>query len=69
MVRYIIRRLLWVVVLLFLVSFLTFIIFYMLPSADPARCAPAGSRIPSWSSRSATTSASTTPGTSSTATT
>jgi peptide/nickel transport system permease protein len=35
-VRYIIRRLLWVVVLLFLVSFLTFIIFYTLPSADPA---------------------------------
>ena len=37
MVRYIIRRLLWVVVLLFLVSFLTFIIFYTLPSADPAQ--------------------------------
>ena len=36
MVRYIIRRLLWVVLLLFLVSFLTFIIFYTLPSADPA---------------------------------
>jgi peptide/nickel transport system permease protein len=36
MVRYIIRRLLWVVVLLFIVSFLTFIIFYLLPSADPA---------------------------------
>jgi peptide/nickel transport system permease protein len=36
MVRYIIRRLLWVVVLLFLVSFLTFLIFYTLPSADPA---------------------------------
>jgi peptide/nickel transport system permease protein len=35
-VRYIIRRLLWVVVLLLLVSFLTFIIFYLLPSADPA---------------------------------
>jgi peptide/nickel transport system permease protein len=35
-VRYIIRRLLWVVVLLFLVTFLTFIIFYLLPSADPA---------------------------------
>ena len=34
--RYIIRRLLWVVVLLFLVSFLTFIIFYTLPSTDPA---------------------------------
>jgi peptide/nickel transport system permease protein len=37
MVRYIIRRLLWVVVLLILVSFLTFIIFYTLPSADPAQ--------------------------------
>jgi len=36
-VQYIIRRLLWVVVLLFLVSFLTFIIFYTLPSADPAQ--------------------------------
>jgi peptide/nickel transport system permease protein len=36
-VRYIIRRLLWVVVLLFLVSFLTFIVFYTLPSADPAQ--------------------------------
>jgi peptide/nickel transport system permease protein len=34
--RYIIRRLLWVIVLLFLVSFITFIIFYLLPSADPA---------------------------------
>jgi peptide/nickel transport system permease protein len=37
MVRYIIRRLLWVVVLLVLVSFLTFLIFYTLPSADPAQ--------------------------------
>jgi peptide/nickel transport system permease protein len=36
MVRYIARRLLWVVVLLFAVSFLTFIIFYLFPSADPA---------------------------------
>jgi peptide/nickel transport system permease protein len=36
MVRYIIRRLLWMVVLLFLVSALTFVIFYLLPSADPA---------------------------------
>jgi peptide/nickel transport system permease protein len=35
-VRYIIRRLLWVVVLLVVVSFITFIIFYTLPSADPA---------------------------------
>ena len=36
MVQYIIRRLLWVVVLLVLVSFLTFMVFYLLPSADPA---------------------------------
>ena len=36
MVRYIIRRLLWVVVMLVLVTFVTFIIFYLLPSADPA---------------------------------
>src|SRR5438874_614430 len=37
MVRYIVRRLLWVVVLLVAVSFLTFIIFYLFPSADPAQ--------------------------------
>jgi peptide/nickel transport system permease protein len=36
MVRYIIRRALWVIVLLFLVSLVTFFIFYTLPSADPA---------------------------------
>src|SRR4051794_29778927 len=36
MLAYIIRRLLWVVLLLFVVSALTFIIFYLLPSADPA---------------------------------
>ena len=36
MTTYIIRRILWVIVLLFLVSFLTFIIFYLFPSADPA---------------------------------
>jgi peptide/nickel transport system permease protein len=34
--RYIIRRLLWVIVLLIVVSAVTFIIFYALPSADPA---------------------------------
>jgi peptide/nickel transport system permease protein len=34
--RYIVRRLLWVIVLLFLVSFITFVIFYLLPTADPA---------------------------------
>jgi len=36
MVRYIIRRLLWVIVLLIVVSAVTFLIFYLLPSADPA---------------------------------
>jgi peptide/nickel transport system permease protein len=36
MVRYIIRRILWVIVLLFVVSAVTFMIFYLLPSADPA---------------------------------
>ncbi len=36
MAKYIIRRLLWVVVLLILVSFVTFTIFFLLPSADPA---------------------------------
>ncbi|HEY3945432.1 MAG TPA: ABC transporter permease [Solirubrobacteraceae bacterium] len=34
--RYIIRRLLWAVVVLIIVSAVTFIIFYALPSADPA---------------------------------
>jgi len=36
LIRYIIRRLLWVIVMLVAVSFVTFIIFYLLPSADPA---------------------------------
>src|SRR3954468_21789278 len=36
MARFVIRRLLWAIVLLFVVSFLTFIIFYLFPSADPA---------------------------------
>jgi peptide/nickel transport system permease protein len=34
--RYIIRRTLWVILLLFVVSAVTFLIFYTLPSADPA---------------------------------
>jgi peptide/nickel transport system permease protein len=34
---YIIRRLLWVVVLLFLVSLVTFVVFYAFPSADAAQ--------------------------------
>ncbi|PZS14264.1 MAG: ABC transporter permease [Solirubrobacterales bacterium] len=37
MTRYIIRRMLWVIVLLFMVSLITFVIFYLLPSADPAQ--------------------------------
>jgi peptide/nickel transport system permease protein len=36
MARFIIRRLLWVIVLLVVVSFVTFIIFYLFPSSDPA---------------------------------
>ena len=34
--RYIIRRILWVIVLLLIVSAVTFLIFYLLPSGDPA---------------------------------
>lgn len=37
MAKYIIRRLLWVIVLLFLVSLVTFVVFYLLPSADAAQ--------------------------------
>jgi peptide/nickel transport system permease protein len=33
---YIVRRILWGLVLLLIVSFLTFAIFYLFPSADPA---------------------------------
>lgn len=36
MATYIIRRLMWVVVLLFAVTTLTFVVFTVLPSADPA---------------------------------
>jgi peptide/nickel transport system permease protein len=36
MISYIIRRLLWAVLLLFVVSFITFVMFQVLPSADPA---------------------------------
>ena len=36
MVRYIIRRLLWAIVTLIIVSFLTFLIFHVLPPGDPA---------------------------------
>src|SRR3954452_380240 len=37
MLAYIIRRLLWALLLLFVVRALTFVIFYLLPSADPAQ--------------------------------
>ena len=37
MTQYIIRRVLWGIALLFLVSALTFVIFYLMPSADPAQ--------------------------------
>jgi peptide/nickel transport system permease protein len=37
MTAYIIRRILWGIVLLFLVALLTFILFNVLPSADPAQ--------------------------------
>src|SRR3954463_3772757 len=37
MIPFIIRRLLWMVLLLLVISFLTFLIFYTLPSADPAQ--------------------------------
>jgi len=36
MLAYIIRRLLWMIVLLFAISTITFVIFYVLPSDDPA---------------------------------
>ena len=36
MLAYIVRRLLWSVLLLFVISFITFLVFYVLPSADPA---------------------------------
>jgi len=36
MLTFIIRHLLWMVVLLLVISFLTYIIFYTLPAADPA---------------------------------
>lgn len=34
--RYVVRRLAWTALLLVLVSFLTFVVFYLLPTADPA---------------------------------
>lgn len=36
MIRYVVRRALWSVLLLLLVSVITFVLFYVLPSGDPA---------------------------------
>jgi peptide/nickel transport system permease protein len=36
LLRYVLRRLAWSLLLLVLVSFLTFVVFYVLPSTDPA---------------------------------
>ena len=36
LLRYVLRRLAWSALLLVIVSFLTFLVFYVLPSADPA---------------------------------
>src|SRR5689334_21886894 len=36
MAAYIVRRLLWTVVLLLVITLVTFLIFYVLPTADPA---------------------------------
>src|SRR3954449_9780288 len=45
--RYIVRRLLWVVALLFLVRALTFVVFYVFPSSDPAALRAGRSASPS----------------------
>src|SRR5256885_4737121 len=47
MLRYIIRRVLWAIALLFLVSFITFVIFYAFPSSDPAALRAGRSASPS----------------------
>jgi peptide/nickel transport system permease protein len=36
MTRYIVRRLLWMVVVLFIISIITYLIFYVMPPQDPA---------------------------------
>ena len=54
MAAYIIRRLIWVVFLLFAITLITFIIFSVLPAGDPGgAAAPDASRRPSSWSRSA----------------
>ena len=42
MLRYVIRRLLWVVVLLFAISILSFLMFYLLPGDPAAQAVPKG---------------------------
>ena len=37
MIAYVLKRLAWMVALLFLVSAITFVVFYLLPTADPAQ--------------------------------
>jgi peptide/nickel transport system permease protein len=36
MLRYVVRRMLWVVLVLFMISIITFLIFYVMPPQDPA---------------------------------
>ena len=36
MIRYIVRRMLWVVLVLLIISFITYLIFFVMPSTDPA---------------------------------
>ena len=55
MVSFIIRRLLWMVVLLFVISFLTFIIFYTLPVGRPG-CAARGTQPDAGAARHASAS-------------
>jgi peptide/nickel transport system permease protein len=38
MIRYIVRRILWAILVLLIVVFLTYMIFFLLPSGDPAVC-------------------------------
>ena len=64
--RYIIRRLLWVIFLLMVVSAVTFVIFYALPSGDPAALRAGRSPTPESLARSAIRSGSTSRSTSST---
>ncbi len=53
MAAYIVRRLFWVIFLLFVVTLLTFIVFTVLPAADPAVLRAGRQPSPELSSRSA----------------